>query len=183
MPGSRVNATPVPLSSPRLPNTIATTLTADNGEHLVGNSGRILGNPFLALLALANAQPLGAGGLQKGQIVPGTPTLTRVHQLSLFDDMLGRPGPRKRTLQRAMAEVGKAGAGIILLLVSPDEVRNDPSRAPEMDLRSYGIGAQILGDLGVHDMILLTNAHRNLVALDGYGLNVVGERPIPAETT
>ena len=121
--------------------------------------------------------------LQKGQIVPGTPTLTRVHQLSLFDDMLGRPGPRKRTLQRAMAEVGKAGAGIILLLVSPDEVRNDPSRAPEMDLRSYGIGAQILGDLGVHDMILLTNAHRNLVALDGYGLNVVGERPIPAETT
>ena len=48
---------------------IAVTLTADNGEHLVGNSDRIPGNPFLALLALANAQPLGAGGLQKGQIV------------------------------------------------------------------------------------------------------------------
>ena len=48
---------------------IAITLTADNGEHLVGASGRILGNPFLALLALANAHPLGAGGLKKGQIV------------------------------------------------------------------------------------------------------------------
>jgi len=48
---------------------IAITLTADNGERLVGNSNRILGNPFLALLALANAQPLGAGGLKKGQIV------------------------------------------------------------------------------------------------------------------
>ena len=48
---------------------IAITMTADNGEHLVGNSNRILGNPFLAVLALANAHPLGAGGLKKGQIV------------------------------------------------------------------------------------------------------------------
>lgn len=48
---------------------IAITLTADNGERFVGNSNRILGNPFLALLALANAQPLAAGGLKKGQIV------------------------------------------------------------------------------------------------------------------
>jgi 2-keto-4-pentenoate hydratase len=48
---------------------IAITLTADNGENLVGNSSRILGNPFLALLALANAQPLADGGLKKGQIV------------------------------------------------------------------------------------------------------------------
>jgi 3,4-dihydroxy 2-butanone 4-phosphate synthase/GTP cyclohydrolase II len=48
-----------------------------------------------------------------------------------------------------------------------------------MDLRAYGIGAQILADLGIHDMILLTNAHRNVVGLDGYGIRVVGERPIP----
>jgi len=48
---------------------IAITLTADNGENLAGNSARILGNPLLALIALANAQPLAAGGLKKGQIV------------------------------------------------------------------------------------------------------------------
>jgi 3,4-dihydroxy 2-butanone 4-phosphate synthase/GTP cyclohydrolase II len=51
----------------------------------------------------------------------------------------------------------------------------------DMDLRSYGIGAQILADLGVHDMVLLTNSHRNVVAIEGYGLNIVGERPITAE--
>jgi 3,4-dihydroxy 2-butanone 4-phosphate synthase/GTP cyclohydrolase II len=51
-----------------------------------------------------------------------------------------------------------------------------------MDLRSYGVGAQILADLGVHDMVLLTNAHRNIVAIEGYGINVVGERPIPEGT-
>ena len=52
--------------------------------------------------------------------------------------------------------------------------------APEMEeLRDYGVGAQILTELGVHDMVLLTNTHHTLVALDGYGLSIVGERPIP----
>ena len=101
------------------------------------------------------------------------------NDLLLFDDMLGRPGPKKRTLQRAMSEVGKAGAGVIVLLVTPPN--DPPSEGAEMDLRAYGVGAQILADLGVHEMILLTNAHRNLVALDGYGLNVVGEQAIPPE--
>ena len=122
--------------------------------------------------------------LQKGLVLAGQPTLTRVHAISLLDDMLGRPGPRKRTLQRAMVEIGKAGAGIILLLVSrDDEGAVKAVTGGEMDLRSYGIGAQILGDMGVHEMILLTNAHRNLVALEGYGLNIVGEQSIPEENS
>ena len=122
--------------------------------------------------------------LQKGHIVVGEPTLARVHTISLFDDMLGRPGPRKRTLQRAMAEIGRAGNGVIVLLINPAEV--NPGRASgvalDMDLRNYGIGAQILADLGVHDMILVSNAHRNVVAIEGHGLSIVGERPIPAES-
>jgi len=121
--------------------------------------------------------------LQKGHVVAGEPTLARVHTISLLDDMLGQPGPRKRTVQRSMDEVGRAGAGVIVLLIRPREA--DPlfgaGEAPDMDLRSYGIGAQILADLGIHDMILLTNAHRNVVAIEGYGINIVGERPIPAE--
>ena len=121
--------------------------------------------------------------LQKGHVVVDEPTLARVHTISLLDDMLGQPGPRKRTLQRAMDEVGRAGAGVIVLLVRPREAAPlwGPGEAPDMDLRSYGIGAQILADLGIHDMILLTNAHRNVVAIEGYGINIVGERPIPTE--
>jgi 3,4-dihydroxy 2-butanone 4-phosphate synthase/GTP cyclohydrolase II len=49
------------------------------------------------------------------------------------------------------------------------------------ELRDYGGGAQILSALGVHDMILLTNTHHTPVALGGYGLAIVGERPIPPE--
>jgi 3,4-dihydroxy 2-butanone 4-phosphate synthase / GTP cyclohydrolase II len=120
--------------------------------------------------------------LQKGQIDPARPTLARVHTISLLDDMLGRPGPRKRTLQRAMAEIGREGAGVIVLLVRPREAEPlaGGGAALDMDLRTYGIGAQILADLGVHEMVLLSNAHRNVVAIEGYGLNIVGERPIPA---
>lgn len=120
--------------------------------------------------------------LQKGHVSDNEPTLTRVHTISLLDDMLGQPGPKKRTLQRAMNEIGHHGSGVIVLLVRPREANfSGNALAADMDLRSYGIGAQILADLGVHKMILLTNAHRNVVAIEGYGLDIVGERPIPAE--
>ncbi|MDR6509485.1 3,4-dihydroxy 2-butanone 4-phosphate synthase/GTP cyclohydrolase II [Novosphingobium capsulatum] len=121
--------------------------------------------------------------LQKGQVIPGTPTLARVHAFSAFDDLLGRAGARKRTLQRAMAEIGRAGAGVIVLLFPTAD--SDPVRGAtpgqDMDLRAYGIGAQILADLGIHDLVLLSNSHHTPIAIEGYGLNIVGERPIPAE--
>ena len=121
--------------------------------------------------------------LQKGHVTPGDPTLVRMHSISIFHDLLGQAGPRKRILQRSMAEIGAAGTGLIVLLMPTDsaaltaEIGGTPKI--EMDLRAYGIGAQILADLGVHDMTLLTNAHRNVVGLDGYGINIVGERAIP----
>ena len=120
--------------------------------------------------------------LQKGTIQPHQPTLVRMHGISILSDVLGSPGPRKRILQRAMAEIGEAGSGVIVLLMpnDPEVLVNEVSGkgTGNMDLRSYGIGAQILADLGVHDMTLLTNAHRNVVAIEGYGLNIVGEKPI-----
>jgi 3,4-dihydroxy 2-butanone 4-phosphate synthase / GTP cyclohydrolase II len=121
--------------------------------------------------------------LQKGKIVDGATTLVRMHSISIFHDLLGQQGDRKRILQRSMVEIGKLGAGLIVLLMPNDadaltaEIGGEKPR--QMDLRTYGIGAQILADLGVHDMTLLTNAHRNVVGLDGYGINIVGERPIP----
>ena len=120
--------------------------------------------------------------LQKGAVDPSVPTLVRVHAISILSDVLGQPGARKRVLQRAMTEIGKAGAGIIVLLMPTDPTQLvaevSGKGGMDMDLRSYGIGAQILADLGVHDMVLLTNSHRNVVAIEGYGLNIVGEQPI-----
>lgn len=123
--------------------------------------------------------------LQKGHVVPGEPTLVRMHGISIYSDILGQPGPRKRTLQRSMTEIGRHGSGVIVLLMpnGPDivaaHVGGKEKKNPDMDLRAYGIGAQILADLGIHDMILLTNSHRNVVGIEGYGINILGERPIP----
>ena len=121
--------------------------------------------------------------LQKGNVDPNNPTLVRMHAISLFDDLLGRVGDRKRVLQRSMAAIGEAGAGLIVILLAtgPGALRQEiAQQKPEGELREYGIGAQILAELGVHDMILLTNSSRNVVGIEGYGLHVVGERAIPA---
>jgi 3,4-dihydroxy 2-butanone 4-phosphate synthase/GTP cyclohydrolase II len=123
--------------------------------------------------------------LQKGRISAGTPTMVRMHKISLYSDVLGQMGPRKRMLQRAMSEIGKAEAGVIVLLMplSPEQFSDEISGKSEdgEDLRVYGIGAQILADLGVHDMVLMTNSRHHIVALKGFGLNVVDERPMPTE--
>ena len=112
-------------------------------------------------------------------------TLVRMHPVSIFDDIMGRPGPKKRRLQRSMDAIGEAGSGVIVMLMRPlpGSADADATPAPSggMDLRTYGIGAQILADLGVHAMELLTPTHSNIVGLEGYGLSVVGERPIPGE--
>ena len=124
--------------------------------------------------------------LQKGKPVAGQPTMVRMHALSIFPDMLGDLSSRDGQLQKSMQMIGEEGSGIVVVIrdISPHRLSREMqaragTRPADMDLRDYGIGAQILVDLGVHDMILLTNSHKTFVGLDGYGLNVVEERSIP----
>jgi len=122
--------------------------------------------------------------LQKGRIEPGKPTLVRVHTMSMFTDLFHEANDRAGQLQRAMDIIGEEGSGIIVIIrdTAPDAISSQMKARDQgqpTDLRDYGIGAQILVDLGVSDMILMTNKHRNIVGLVGYGLNVVGERAIP----
>ena len=113
--------------------------------------------------------------LQKGEVVEGKPTLTRVHPISVFDDVLGKPGPRKRTLQRAMQVMGEHGAGVIVVIAGQPAAGYSQSEAE----RNVGIGSQILADLGVEDMTLLSNSQPNVVAIAGYGLEIVDHLSIP----
>ncbi len=137
------------------------------------------GGDWNALVYRSKVDDAEALVLQKGKVEDGAPTLVRMHAMSPFTDMLGQPGPRNRLLQHAMGEIGREGAGVIVLLPAPPLSRAIEPQPGEMDLRAYGMGAQILADLGVHDMILLSNTRHTLVALEGYGLSIVGERPIP----
>ena len=111
--------------------------------------------------------------LVKGTISPDTPTLTRVHALNMRRDLLGGGG--KSSLPSAIRSVNEEGAGVIVLINSPDSMEKLP---PDQALRTYGLGAQVLVKLGVRTMILLSNASRELVGLDGFGLQVAGYRAL-----
>jgi 3,4-dihydroxy 2-butanone 4-phosphate synthase/GTP cyclohydrolase II len=129
--------------------------------------------------------------LVKGWIDPDKPTLVRMHALSLFSDAFGQAGPRGRLLEGAMQEIAEEGTGVIVVInrALPDSLSRavnilaGKSQPSDMEtLRDYGIGAQILSALNVHDMVLLTNTHHTPVALGGYGLTIVAERPIRTGT-
>ena len=122
--------------------------------------------------------------LVKGRLEPGKPALVRMHSLDIFPDVLGASGDRGKLLGRAMEAIAEEGSGVVVLLNRGMELSKmvraqAGEKIPGMqELRDYGVGAQILAELGIHDMVLLTNSHHTLIALDGYGLNIVGERAI-----
>ena len=127
--------------------------------------------------------------LIKGDVADGKPVLTRVHGLRLLDDLLGdKTHGKGEELHQAMRLVAAEGRGVVLLLREPlpsslsDRLRaRVENRAEPVVLRDYGVGAQILLDLGVRDMILLTDSPKTIAGLEeGYGLRVVERRPIIA---
>jgi 3,4-dihydroxy 2-butanone 4-phosphate synthase/GTP cyclohydrolase II len=111
-----------------------------------------------------------------------------MHALSIVPDVFAEEGARGGLLEGAMKAIAAEGAGVIVVINRPMpdalsqalRMRSEGgSPADGEQLRDYGVGAQILAELGVHDMVLLTNSHHTPVALGGYGLAIVGERPIP----
>jgi 3,4-dihydroxy 2-butanone 4-phosphate synthase/GTP cyclohydrolase II len=159
-------------------------------DHLVEQTGEAAfesrwGGTWTAKAFLNKAVGTETVALVKGEIDPSKPVLVRMHQLGLFGDVFGEANARGGMLAGAMRMIAEEGSGVIVVLNRPVPVsellnlRSGKGGATDMDqLRDYGGGAQILSALGVHDMILLTNTHHTPVALSGYGLTIVAERPI-----
>ncbi|MCE2474771.1 MAG: 3,4-dihydroxy-2-butanone-4-phosphate synthase [Alphaproteobacteria bacterium] len=129
--------------------------------------------------------------LVKGGIDDGRPVPVRVHALDVLADVLGGGTDaagleRAGTLRAAMRTVEALGRGVIVLIresvTSGLARRLSVGEGPPGDLREHGVGAQILRDLGVRDMILLTHTQRPIVGLEGFDLRVVERRP-PDEAT
>lgn len=125
--------------------------------------------------------------LVKGNIAADGPVLVRMHALNLLDDILGdRHNDKAGELHQAMRMIGAEGRGVIVLLreYHPTSLsdwlraRMEQRQEGAAQLRDYGVGAQILLDLGVKEMILVSNTRRTIIGLEGYGLTVVGQRPI-----
>jgi 3,4-dihydroxy 2-butanone 4-phosphate synthase/GTP cyclohydrolase II len=132
--------------------------------------------------------------LIKGDITSDSPVLVRMHALNVMEDVLGdQSGSRGGgEVQTAMAKIAEEGRGVVVIIREPtpttlsDRVRNllkarAEGRRTENELRDYGIGAQILLDLGIRNMILLTNSQRTVVGLEGYGLTIMARRSTEPE--
>ena len=125
--------------------------------------------------------------LVKGDISGPEPPLVRMHAYNLFDDTLAAKWGQGDVLGESMRMIGAAGRGAIVLIrrnrIAPVSEVLAASARPTSDdqsrLKEYGVGAQILIDLGIESMILLTNTSgRRVVALEGYGLKIVETRPV-----
>ena len=117
----------------------------------------------------------------------GEPVMVRMHALNVIDDVLGDvTDGRSDDLHAAMEMIADEGRGVVVVIREPRpdslsqrlQSRLDGAPSGAGQLRDYGVGAQILLDLGVHDMILLSNTQRTIIGLDGYGLRIVEQRPI-----
>jgi 3,4-dihydroxy 2-butanone 4-phosphate synthase/GTP cyclohydrolase II len=133
--------------------------------HLVSYRDLAVGSLHLALVA--------------GKPDPKTDTLVRVHEpLSILDLLDARQSTHSWGVGEALKEIRQAQAGVMVLMNCNQDEARAPKAARSLDLRLYGIGAQILRDLGVGKMRLMA-APRKMPSMAGFGLEVTSYADMP----
>ena len=124
--------------------------------------------------------------LVKGDIAGDEPVLVRMHGYDPRPDLFGEIGGKAGRLEEAMRTIGAEGRGVLVFLRESREMAishffemQEKGNVEQLrELRDYGIGAQILSDLGIRKMVLLTNSPMTIVGLEGYNLEIAGTRPL-----
>jgi 3,4-dihydroxy 2-butanone 4-phosphate synthase/GTP cyclohydrolase II len=109
-----------------------------------------------------------------------------MHHLNILSDCLDdAQNPRSQVLSKALKKISKEKNGVIVLIRQPNEsishllqTEKNLAQNKEKELRNYGIGAQILSDLKVKKMILLTNSKKSVIGLEGYEIKICGYKKI-----
>ena len=146
--------------------------------------------PAVAYVYKTPFDPLQQVALVFGDVVNGSPVLARIHREQVVADLFTAEiagGPARR----ALARIAKEGRGVLVYLrdglaVPPrepepagqDDEGHGSAQARRERWREVGVGAQILRDLGVHAIRLLTTSHRQYVGLGGFGIEIVADEPL-----
>ncbi len=150
------------------------------------------GGTFALKVYATTVDPAEHVALVKGDVSTGGPVLARVHASNTLEDIFGAGGHRETLVHKAMDIIGREGRGVIVLIreskpnaISARLKRNEKDeQVGQQRLIEYGIGAQILLDLGVREMVLLSNSpSRKIVGLEGYGLKVVAPRSLESNAS
>jgi 3,4-dihydroxy 2-butanone 4-phosphate synthase/GTP cyclohydrolase II len=143
------------------------------------------GGAFKAIVYLNTIENEEHIALVKGDISGPEPVLTRFHAENIVSDVIGSGMPGSETLRKSLEIIDAEGRGVLVLIrntsATPFSDRLNPTDAGGSEptiLRDYGVGAQIVLDLGLHDVELLSDTPRTIVALDGYDLKISGQRKI-----
>ena len=122
--------------------------------------------------------------LVKGKINPKKPVLVRVHALNFLTDILGTSSFMDNQIKKSMQLISKKKNGVIVIIREPrswtlsQRIKSDSVDKKSLQLRDYGVGAQILIDLGIKNMILISNSKKTIIGLEGYGLKIINTIPI-----
>jgi 3,4-dihydroxy 2-butanone 4-phosphate synthase/GTP cyclohydrolase II len=145
-------------------------------EHAVGGEWRLV----VYTNTLEYAEHL---ALVKGDVTQPGPVHVRMHAANLLHDIVAGIGTRD--LHDAMRMIAEAGRGVVVVIrdwrptnMSEQVRRGRDRRVAPPEIRDYGIGAQFLADLGVRDLVRLSNNPRPIIGLEGYGLRVTETRPL-----
>ena len=147
------------------------------------------GGPFRLMLYRNTIEGAEHVALVHGKIDPNKPTVVRMHQVDFAADLLGHVEDRQSYIPRALKAITDSDEpGVVVFLRDPAlqglaERLAGPDKPAAVDrsIKAYGLGAQILLDLGVRDMIVMSSTRPSPTALEGYGLRIVGWRDMDGE--
>ena len=152
------------------------------------------GSPWRALVYETTIDDRQFLALVKGDVASGPPPLCRVHTGStLADTFAATPRDGGRHLREAITQIEAAGRGALVYIAPSGDILREleawrasiqpptsvaPSTPHDPPLREFGLGAQVLVDLGLHRIRLLTNSPRKIAGIHGFGLDVVEHLPL-----
>ncbi len=122
--------------------------------------------------------------LSKGNVNDGEPILVRVHVTDYFDNLFGNYGSDDASLHKAIKLIEKEKRGIIILirdtgrsiissLITKQSNTDNQYQSSSDELRIYGMGAQILSEIGVKKMVLLTNTEWKFIGLEAFDIEII----------